>query len=345
MKELLPDIYRIEVPLPRNPLRAINSYVIRGRDRFLVIDTGMNRPECIEAMQTGLEELAVDLDQTDIFVTHCHSDHVGLVSLLKTATSRVFLHPADAAIICDPNLWVDLTKAARVHGFPDPDSAVENHPGKRYLFTGQPEFTPLREGDTLSVGQYHFRGVETPGHTPGHLCLYEPEAGILFSGDHILDSITPNISGWDQETDPLGDFLASLGAEWRFHAPGKAAEEKMPLRVTLAGRYNGSGIEEFRHGSEAQLNLGTEYPLVKQVSILLQTNYRVRAKDDIGAAEEEEEANTGGVTIYATPGLRFDAVPGFSIYGLAQIPLYERVNGIQVVAESNLVLGISRSIY
>lgn len=43
-----PDIYRIEVPLPNNPLRYLNSYVVRGRDRFLVIDTGFNRPECRE---------------------------------------------------------------------------------------------------------------------------------------------------------------------------------------------------------------------------------------------------------------------------------------------------------
>ena len=93
----------------------------------------------------------------------------------------------------------------------DADAAVGKHPGKKYLFTGQPDFTPLREGDTLAIGRYRFRCVETPGHTPGHLCLFEPEAGIFFSGDHILDSITPNISGWAQENeDPLGDFLASL---------------------------------------------------------------------------------------------------------------------------------------
>jgi glyoxylase-like metal-dependent hydrolase (beta-lactamase superfamily II) len=133
------------------------------------------------------------------------------VSWLKTETSRAFLHPADAAIILDTHLWSDLARSARIHGFPDADHAVEKHPGKKYLFTGQPEFTPLREGDTLSVGQYCFRCVETPGHTPGHLCLYEPTARLLFSGDHILDSITPNISGWAQENDdPLGDFQESL---------------------------------------------------------------------------------------------------------------------------------------
>jgi glyoxylase-like metal-dependent hydrolase (beta-lactamase superfamily II) len=209
--EVFPDIHRLQLPLPRNPLRIINSYVVRGVDRCLLIDTGMNRPECIEAMRAGLDHLGVDLRRTDIFATHCHSDHVGLVSWLKTETSRAFLHPADAAIILDMHLWSGLARSARVHGFPDADHAVEKHPGKKYLFTGRPEFTALREGDTLSVGRYRFHCVETPGHTPGHLCLYEPTVRLFFSGDHILDSITPNISGWAQENDdPLGDFQASL---------------------------------------------------------------------------------------------------------------------------------------
>lgn len=209
-EEVFPDIYRVQVPLPRNPLRAINSYVIRGRDRALMIDTGMNRPECIEVMQAALRDLVIDLDRTDLFITHGHSDHVGLVSLLRTNAARIFLNPADAAIALDPNLWTDMAAAARAHGFPDPDTAVEKHPGRRYLFSGQPEFTECREGDTLAVGRYVLRCVETPGHTPGHTCLYEAEAKLFFSGDHLLDSITPNISGWGPALDPLGDFLASL---------------------------------------------------------------------------------------------------------------------------------------
>ncbi len=209
--EVFPDIYRIEVPLPRNPLRAINSYVVRGPDRWLMIDTGMNRPESLEAVRAGIRELAVDLDRTDFFITHGHSDHVGLVSELQIGSSHVFLHAADAAVVLDPHLWSNLARSAHSHGFPDADTAVGKHPGKKYLFEGRPNFSCLREGDAVSVGRYRFRCVETPGHTPGHLCLYEPKAKIFFSGDHILDSITPNISGWAQENeDPLGDFLASL---------------------------------------------------------------------------------------------------------------------------------------
>ena len=209
-EEVFQDIYRIESPLPRNPLRAINSYVIRGGDRFLMVDTGMNRPECSEVMRASLKELAVDLRRTDFFITHGHADHIGLVSELKTGGSKIFLHPADASFIRNPSLWSDMAAAARVHGFPNPDSAIEKHPGRRYLFNGQPDFTFLREGDTLPIGTYGFRCVETPGHTPGHMCLYEPKAKIFFSGDHILDTITPNISGWDSNADPLGEFFESL---------------------------------------------------------------------------------------------------------------------------------------
>ncbi len=209
-EEVFPDIHRIEVPLPRNPLKAINSYVVRGRDRFLVVDTGMNRPECLDVMRASLESLSVDLSRTDFFITHGHSDHIGLVSALRTARSHIFVNPVEAVRLLDPDLWNGLAAAARTHGFPDPEAAIDTHPGRRYLFSERAHFTHLQEGDVLPLGKYTFQCVATPGHTPGHLCLYEAEAKILLSGDHILDTITPNISGWGREGDPLGEFLESL---------------------------------------------------------------------------------------------------------------------------------------
>jgi hypothetical protein len=159
----------------------------------------------------------------------------------------------------------------------------------------------------------------------------------MAEGDPIEPSARIGTGSWD--------FLANMGAEWRFHAPGKGSDRKMPLRLSVAGRYNGRGIEDYRHGEELQAHLGTEYPVSKAFAALFQTNYRVRAKDDVGGSDDEESSNTGGTSLYLTSGLRLDAVPGFSMYGLVQVPVYERVNGIQVVAESNLVLGISRSLF
>lgn len=70
----------------------------------------------------------------------------------------------------------------------------------------------LRGGDTLSCGGHALECLETPGHTPGHLCLYDRAAGWLFSGDHVLFHITPNICRWDGVADSLGDYLESLRA-------------------------------------------------------------------------------------------------------------------------------------
>jgi len=72
------------------------------------------------------------------------------------------------------------------------------------------DFTVIGDGDNIAVGDYHFTCVKTPGHTRGHMCLYEKEKKILISGDHILNDITPNISLWSDWHNPLQDFLHSL---------------------------------------------------------------------------------------------------------------------------------------
>lgn len=72
IEELLENLFRIEIPLPESPLRSLNSYVIKSSDRNLIVDTGFNRKECLEAMEAGLKELEIDLGRTDFFITHLH---------------------------------------------------------------------------------------------------------------------------------------------------------------------------------------------------------------------------------------------------------------------------------
>jgi len=62
----------------------------------------------------------------------------------------------------------------------------------------------------LSIGDYSFRCLETPGHSPGHICLYDATRKVLVAGDHILSKITPNISFWLELDNPLKEYLASL---------------------------------------------------------------------------------------------------------------------------------------
>jgi glyoxylase-like metal-dependent hydrolase (beta-lactamase superfamily II) len=212
IEEIMAGLYRIEVPLPRSPLKYLNCYVIKGDGRHLIVDTGMNRPECRSVLETALKALNADPARTDFFLTHFHSDHVGLISEMKTPSSRAFLSAPDAAVITNPAHWDTMAGVARMNGFPEEalDEALRRHPGRKYLFRGTPEFHPLKEGDEVRIGPYGFRCIETPGHTPGHLCLFEPKSKILFSGDHLLEEITPNISRWFGQSDALGEYLESL---------------------------------------------------------------------------------------------------------------------------------------
>ena len=76
-EQLARDLWRLEIPLEGSPLKTLNSYFIRG-ERSLLIDTGFRWDSCRQAMERQLAELGADRDRMDIFVTHLHSDHVGL---------------------------------------------------------------------------------------------------------------------------------------------------------------------------------------------------------------------------------------------------------------------------
>jgi len=62
----------------------------------------------------------------------------------------------------------------------------------------------------LNYGGYELKVVATPGHTPGHMCLYDEKKKILFCGDHILGTITPNICIEISSDNPLKDYIESL---------------------------------------------------------------------------------------------------------------------------------------
>lgn len=220
IENILPNIYKIEVPLPKNPLKALNSYVLKASGRSLIIDTGMNRDECKEVMFSALKELNVDLGKTDFFITHLHADHSGLVSTLARDTSKIYCSQPDAEVINSPDVWKTVQDAARVNGFPEKElqNAIEKHPAYKYSPKGTIHFEIVKQGDNINIGDYQFQCVETPGHTKGHMCLYEPHQKVLVSGDHILDDITPNISQFsEEEGNPLQEYLESLDKVAQFN--------------------------------------------------------------------------------------------------------------------------------
>lgn len=212
VQEIHPNLFLIEVPLPNSPLKYLNAYLIRGRERNLLVDTGLNRKACYEALQEGLTFLGIDFAHTDIFITHLHADHFGLVSKLATETSKIFFNRPDAEIIEAGGWWETMLDAAARHGFPENElrNAIEHHPGYRFSSEWVPELSILKDGDAIDVGDYHFQCVHTPGHTLGHTCLYDRTQKLLIAGDHILIDITPNIQCWSDKENPLASYLRSL---------------------------------------------------------------------------------------------------------------------------------------
>ena len=212
VQEIRSNLFLIEVPLPNSPLKSLNSYVVRSDKRNLIIDTGLNRKTCLDAMSEGLKELDIDLARTDLFITHLHADHFGLVSKLATPTSQVYFNRPEAELIEAKGWWEPMLLAAGKNGFPEDElrKALEQHPGYKHSSEWVPEINVIKDGDTINVGDYHFSCVHTPGHSMGHMCLYEADKKILVAGDHILIDITPNIQCWYEDSDPLGDYINSL---------------------------------------------------------------------------------------------------------------------------------------
>ena len=148
----------------------------------------------------------------DFFITHLHADHFGLVSDLITDTSTIYFNQPDADRFKSGFFWEEFFSFARLNGYPEDElqAVSRSHPGFKFRSKENLVFHILKEGDTISIGDYAFKCVETPGHTRGHMCLYEPNKKIFVAGDHILNDITPNIQLWSDGWDPLKKYLASL---------------------------------------------------------------------------------------------------------------------------------------
>lgn len=207
------DVYVIPIDLPKSPLKLLNAYFVRNRDgRELLVDTGFNTPRCLAALTEGLRELEADYSRLDVFITHMHADHSGNAAALQGMGCRLIMGETDHDILELRSRDVKGLRAAS-EGMADGDitETLLNNSAIRHV-SAHFDAEPARPGDSLHYGRYSLKCVPTPGHTPGHMCLYDEERSFAFLGDHVLFDITPNISYWPGVDDPLNDYLDSLEA-------------------------------------------------------------------------------------------------------------------------------------
>jgi glyoxylase-like metal-dependent hydrolase (beta-lactamase superfamily II) len=215
IEEIAEGLFRIEIPLPDTTLKFVNSYVVKDTDRNLVIDTGMYNDKCLKTMTESLQKLGVRLKHTDFFITHCHGDHMGLVSRLVDHGSAVFINKTETKLISkilDGSLFEEIRDFLYKSDFPEKEPSKIISPSVKDEFNSRESipFRFVKEGDVLVKGKYRFKCIETPGHSRGHMCLYDLDSKYLIAGDHLLKNITPGIQARVDDLNPLKEYMASL---------------------------------------------------------------------------------------------------------------------------------------
>lgn len=222
MTEVTPGIHWLKLPITirDTSLTHVNAYLVQGDDGYLLVDAGWNTSEVFDSLQKQLAEIGAEIkDISQIVVTHIHPDHYGLAGKLKQLSgAKITLHHLEKNLIDSRYINMDilLRRVAQwlhTNGVPD-DSLSELQTASlgvaRFVAPTTPDLV-FKGGETLSVGSFSLKVLWTAGHSPGHICLYEPSQKILISGDHILPTITPNIGLHPQSGDnPLGDYISSL---------------------------------------------------------------------------------------------------------------------------------------
>jgi glyoxylase-like metal-dependent hydrolase (beta-lactamase superfamily II) len=223
------------LPFP-TPLRHSFSYLVETGAGLVVVDLGWDTDEGWQRLLAGLSRAGKTLDEVSgVVITHAHPDHYGLAARMHASSDAwIAMHPGER-----PQLAID-GRAARERiqdleewlvlcGAPASEVDCLHHDAAELAATFPSMVPDLDLVDGVPVGgDRGLVAVHTPGHTPGSTCFLDRERELIFTGDHVLPRITPNVSKRpSSDEDPLQDFTRSLGrlgavpgAEELFVLPG-----------------------------------------------------------------------------------------------------------------------------
>ncbi|MFV0308302.1 MAG: MBL fold metallo-hydrolase [Desertimonas sp.] len=236
--EVAPGVVRTQLPISMPGLGHVNMYVLEDDRGVAVVDPGLPGPDAWVHVVDRLGRAGYQVaDVHTVVVTHSHPDHFGGATRLRDeAGAEIVTHESfrtlfDMVELLDQedSSSLDLNTAegrdaAMERYFSTPTPWGGRRPGpprefvERLRGTGPAETVfaaprptrPLVDGETIRLARREWVALHTPGHTADHLCLFDPEHGIVLTGDHVLPSITPHIGGLGDHPDPLAQFFESL---------------------------------------------------------------------------------------------------------------------------------------
>jgi len=231
-EKVIAGVWRLRLPLPWPGVPHCNAWALAAGPGVVLVDTGMHEPGSMAHLDRALDQAGLKVEHVRLIVcTHAHVDHCGQAP------------PIAARAGCE--VWIHHDHSHHTAATEDPEQALARRivvahqsgvPGdavKRWLERRRAQGSgqagtlhvdrELAEGDTVTTDLGDWRVIETPGHAPSHVCLYQPERRLLLSGDHLLGR--PSLyfdAGYTP--DPVAEFLDSLDKV-----------ERLDARLVLAG--------------------------------------------------------------------------------------------------------------
>jgi len=252
-ERVIPRLWRLRLPLPLPGVPHCNAWALAAGDGLVLVDTGMHEPGSMVEFERACAMVGLSVDDIRLVVcTHAHIDHWGQAATICDRTGcEMWMHPYHEhgfAAATDPEAAVARrVEIGRQSGVPE-EALARYAERARELPSGiarviEPN-RALVDGVTIETDLGEWRVVETPGHAPSHVCLFQPERRLVISGDHLLGRISLYFDyGWTP--DPIGEFLASLDRV-----------DRLDARLALSG--HGKPFIDVRGHIEANRRLVSE---------------------------------------------------------------------------------------
>lgn len=169
------DISLISEPFIKEFYRC-NCWHVRGRDRDMLVDSGMGVVSLREWVP-----LVTERDLTAV-ASHTHFDHIGCHHefsdrVVHEAEADILANPTNAATLADPYVSDDIFDALPPLPYQSTTYALQSAPATRTVV----------DGEMIDLGDRHFEVIHTPGHSPGGIALWEAATETLISGDIVYD--------------------------------------------------------------------------------------------------------------------------------------------------------------
>lgn len=248
--EVAPGILRTQLPISLPGLGHVNCYLLEDARGIAVVDPGLPGPQSWRALVDRLKRAGYKPRNVHtVVVTHSHPDHFGGAGRLRDAYGAEVVSHRRFRTWFDPTEEDGIERAvAEADAGSDEageplaaapaDSTTARSPFDRQMpWRSDSTFKPpldrrlklklyrtvlkrfmrtpaptrrVDDAEVVALGGRHWVSLHTPGHTDDHLCLFDPAEGVVLSGDHVLPTITPHISGLVAGADPLSAFFDSL---------------------------------------------------------------------------------------------------------------------------------------